>query len=226
MGDRAGAAAPIDYLHPDLPAGLKRVRMPVVDATPESLLGYGRLIDDPAACRVEIVRWPARGRRPVDADTGDQGGTTEGVFVSEWQGDILYGRNEAVAGHYILGYGEAPEVARTDHADPPRRVILWHANYHPDGGQLFFPLDQRPFYVPLALPGDDVTPERFVCFRFPGAQGLYIHPDIWHEGVFALAGSQRFFDQQGAVHARVSVDFAREFGCLLEAPIGGDAPCS
>jgi hypothetical protein len=38
--------------------------------------------------------------------------------------------------------------------------------------------------------------------------------------VFTTRGTQRFFDQQGAVHARVSVDFAREFGCLLEAPIG------
>jgi ureidoglycolate hydrolase len=106
--------------------------------------------------------------------------------------------------------------------------MLWHANYHPDGGQLFFPLDARPFLVPLALPGDDVSPERFVCFRFDGRQGLYIHPDIWHEGVFGLAGTQRFFDKQGAVHARVSVDFAREFTCLLEAPIaageGGGAP--
>ena len=136
-----------------------------------------------------------------------------------WQGDILYGRNEAVGGHYILGYAEPPEIARADHREAPRRVMLWHANYHPDGGQLFFPLDRRPFYVPLALPGDDVTPERFVCFRFDGRQGLYIHPDIWHEGVFGLAGTQRFFDRQGAVHARVSVDFAREFGCLLEAPI-------
>jgi ureidoglycolate hydrolase len=73
--------------------------------------------------------------------------------------------------------------------------------------------------VPLALPGDDVTPQRFICFRFEGGQGLYIHPNIWHDGVFGLCGTQRFFDRQGAVHARVSVDFAREFGCLLEAPI-------
>ena len=73
--------------------------------------------------------------------------------------------------------------------------------------------------MPLALPGDDIEPEKFVCFRFDGSHGLYIHPNIWHEGVFATSGSQRFFDQQGAVHARVSVDFAREFGCLLEAPI-------
>jgi len=211
--------AQADYLDPQLPSGLSRVSMPVVDATARSLVGYGRLVDDPGDCAIEIVRWPARGTRPVDADTGDQGGTTEGVFVSEWRGDILYGRNEAVDGHYILAYANAPELARTDHDAPPRRMLLWHANYHPDGGQMFFPIDRRPFYVPLALPGDDVRPERFVCFRFSGEQGLYIHPDIWHEGVFGLAGTQRFFDRQGAVHARVSVDFAREFGCLLEAAI-------
>jgi hypothetical protein len=210
---------PIDYLHPNLPAGLPSVLMPLVDATPATLKGYGHLIDDRSQCRIEIVRWPAQGRRPVDADTGDQGGTTEGVFISEWRGDILYGRNEAVDGHYILAYARAPESARTDHSDLPRRMLLWHANYHPDGGQLFFPLQSQPFYVPLALPGDDVTPAAFVCFRFDGRQGLYIHPNIWHEGVFGLHGTQRFFDQQGAVHARVSVDFAREFGCLLEAPI-------
>ena len=210
---------PIDYLNPALPAGLKRVRMPVVEATPRVLNGYGRLIDDPKNCSIEVVRWPTQGKRPVDVHTGDQGGTTEGIFVSEWRGDILYGRNEAVGGHYILAYATEPEVARDDHAELPRCMLLWHANYHPDGGQLFFPLDHQPFYVPLALPGDDVSPEDFVCFRFEGRQGLYIRPNIWHEGVFGLNGTQRFFDKQGAVHARVSVDFAREFGCLLEAPI-------
>ncbi len=213
------APSPIDYLHPNLPTGLARVVMPVVEATASTLRGYGHLVDAPEQCKIEIVRWPAQGTRPIDADTGDEGGTTEGVFVSEWQGDVLYGRNEAVGGHYILAYAKAPEAAQTDHDAAPQRMLLWHANYHPDGGQLFFPLDKRPFYVPLALPGDDVTPERFVCFRFSGTQGLYIHPNIWHEGVFALSGRQRFFDKQGAVHARVSVDFAREFGCLLEAPL-------
>jgi hypothetical protein len=209
----------IDYLKPDLPPGLKRVAMAVVAATPQSLRGYGCLVDDPDQCQVEIVRWPAQGTRPVDPDTGDQGGTTEGLFISTWRGDILYGSNAAVGGEYILGYSEPPELARTDHDAAPCRVLLWHANYHPDGGQLFFPLDRRPFYVPLALPGDEVTPEQFICFRFDGQQGLYIHPNIWHEGVFSLRGSQRFLDRQGAVHARVSVEFAKEFGCLLEAPI-------
>jgi hypothetical protein len=209
----------IDYLNPKLPAGLACIAMPILEATDAALEGYGNLIDDPNDCRIEIVRWPGQGRRPVDEDSGDQGGTTEGMFVSEWRGDILYGRNDAVDGHYILAYACDPGSASPDHASPPRRMMLWHANYHPDGGQLFFPLDRAPFYVPLALPGDDVTPAQFVCFRFDGTQGLYIHPNVWHEGVFTLCGTQRFFDRQGAIHARVSVDFAREFGCLLEARI-------
>lgn len=208
-----------DYLNPGLPDGLRRVRMPVVAATDAALAGYGLLIDEPYGHRIEIVRWPAQGSRPVDEDSGDEGGTTQGVFVSEWRGDVLYGRNEAVAGHYILAYADEPSRADETHRRPPERMLLWHCNYHPDGGQLFFPLDHAPFLVPLALPGDDVEPEQFVCFRFDGTRGLYIHPNVWHEGVFALAGTQRFFDRQGAVHARVSIDFAREFGCLLEAPL-------
>ena len=100
---------PIDYLNPQLPAGLAQTSMPIVSATNASLTGYGRLIDDAASCPIEIVRWPSLGTRPVDVDTGDQGGTTAGIFVSEWRGDILYGRNEAVGGHYILAYGCAPD---------------------------------------------------------------------------------------------------------------------
>ena len=217
---KATTTAAIDYLNPNLPAGASkrgdagRRRLPRL---PLPATGISSTTPRTAASR--SCRWPAQGSRPVDAGTGDQGGTTEGVFVSAWRGDILYGSNDAVDGHYILAYAQPPESARTDHTDAPRRMLLWHANYHPDGGQLFFPQQREPFFAPLALPGDDVTPERFVCFRFDGRRGLYIHPNIWHEGVFALRGTQRFFDRQGAVHARVSVDFAREFGCLVEAPI-------
>jgi hypothetical protein len=217
----AEAVAPhaFDYLNPALPAGLRRVAMHVVDAAPDTLQGYGELIDDPHRRAIEIVRWPAQGWRPVDTDTGDQGGTVEGVFISEWRGDVLFGRNDAVGGEYILAYATEPAAADVTHGRDPQRILLWHANYHPDGGQLFFPLAAAPFVVPLALPGDDVRPESFVCFRFDGSKGLYLHPNVWHEGVFGVSGTQRFFDKQGAVHARVSVDFAREFGCLLEAPL-------
>ena len=214
------APAP-DYLNPAVPRGLARIVLPVVEATDANLAGYGRLVDDPASVEVEIARWPAQGWRPVDTDSGDEGGTTEGTFQCDWRGDVLYGRNEAVGGRYVLAYAEEPADAREDHDCAPARMLLWHANYHPDGGQLFFPLDARPFVVPLALPGDDVRPEDFVAFRFDGTRGLYIHPNVWHEGVFATAGTQRFFDRQGAVHARVSVDFPREFGCLLEVRLDG-----
>ena len=191
--------------------------MPVVDASDATLAAYGRLVDSPQACDIEIVRWPAQGWRRVDTDSGDEGRTTEGVFVSEWRGDVLFGRNEAVDGHYVLAYADEPTKADTAHTRDPSRMLLWHVNYHPDGGQLFFPLEREEFFVPLALPGDDVKPEDFVCFRFDGVRGLYIHPNVWHEGVFARRGTLRFFDKQGAVHARVSIDFPREFGCLLEA---------
>ena len=217
MADRPEGSP--NYLQPDLPAGLRWVEVPIVEATAASLDGYGRLVDEPADCELEIVRWPAQGWRPVDPDSGDEGGTTEGVFVSDWRGDVLYGHNDAVDGHYILGYGVGPEGADEHHGRAPQRVLMWHANYHPDGGQLFFPQQPEPFVVPLALPTDDVTPTDFVGFWFDGTRGLYIHPGVWHEGVFPTLGRQRFFDKQGAVHARVSVDFAREFECLLEIPL-------
>ena len=208
-----------NYLQPDLPKGLKIVSIPIIPATTETVKGYGWLVDDPGQCTIEITRWPARGWRPVDLDSGDEGGTKEGIFSSEWKGDILYGKNEAVRGDYLLGFSKLPEEADESTNTMPDKILIWHANYHPDGGQLFFPMDGQDYYVPVALPGDDIKPENFICFRVPGNKGLYIHADIWHEGVFALSGKQRFLDRQGAVHARVSVDFAREFGCLLEMKI-------
>ncbi|MEE3373261.1 MAG: ureidoglycolate lyase [Planctomycetota bacterium] len=217
MVERSGDAP--DYLNPDLPPELPWIEVPIVEATAEALQRYGRLVDQPDGCEVEIVRWPAQGWRPVDQDSGDEGGTTEGIFLSEWKGDVLYGQNEAVGGHYVLGYADSPEQSQESSQRPPEQVLLWHANYHPDGGQLFFPLQKSEFLVPLALPGDDVAPADFVAFRFTGSQGLYIHPGVWHEGVYPISGRQRFFDKQGAVHARVSVDFAREFSCLLRVPL-------
>jgi ureidoglycolate lyase len=208
-----------NYLNPDLPVGLKHFSIPIVKATPESVKGYGWLVSDPADCSIDITRWPAQGKRPVDLDSGNEGGITEGVFSSEWKGDILYGRNEAVGGHYILGYATDPDRSSEKHEAAPEKILMWHANYHPDGGQMFFPLENRPFLVPVALPGDDVRPEDFICFLCSGHQGLYIHANIWHEGVFAISGKQRFLDRQGAVHARVSVDFVKEFQCLLEIPL-------
>jgi hypothetical protein len=194
--------------------------VPLVRATPETLAGYGRLADDYDGTEIEIVTWPASGRRPVDPGTGNQGGVAEGVFEFWWAGEVLYGRNRAVDDSYLIGWSRRPEEASETAPRPAReRLLIWHANYHPDGGQLFFPREGAPFVAPLALPGDDVTPQDFTAFYFDGTQGLYIHPGVWHEAVFPLAAQASFDDKQGKVHARVSVDFAEEFGVLLSVPL-------
>jgi len=194
--------------------------IPQVEATAETLQGYGELIDGPDARTVEVVRWPAEGWRPVDPGTGDEAGTTEGNFEFWWSGDVLRARNEAVKDHYVTGWACDPSKASEEAATVPRtHMQMWHANYHPDGGQLFFPLEPGAFVIPLALPGDDIEPASFKAFHFTGGQGLYIHPNVWHETIIPLADRMRFFDRQGKVHARVSVDFGREFEVYLSVPL-------
>jgi len=135
-------------------------------------------------------------------------------------GDTLYARNNAVGDSYLFGWSTWPEEAATSGAAKARdRVLIWRANYHPDGGQLFYPLNGQSFVVPLALPGDDVKPDQFITFWCDGSRGLYLHPSVWHGAVVPLDDHAEFRDRQSRVHARVSVDFAKEFGCYLAAPL-------
>jgi hypothetical protein len=221
MHAAANAVTTDDYLAPDIPDALPWHEVPVVRATPESLKGYGTLVDDYRNYPIEIVTWPVAGWRRCDPGTGNEGGTTRGIFDFWWEGDTLFGRNQAVAAnHYLLGWSCNPgEARRAGNPGDRSRILLWHANYHPDGGQLFFPLDGQPFLAPLALPGDDVKPEHFVAFYVDGGKGLYLHPNVWHEAVFPLAERASFYDEQGKVHARVSCNLAREFGVLLSVPL-------
>jgi ureidoglycolate lyase len=201
--------------------GVRRVHeTPIVRATEANLKGYGCLVDDPKAFPIEIVRWPAQGRRPIDENSGNQGGVVEGLFQFCWKGETLYARNHAVGDSYLFGWSNWPEEVTTNTSDRLReRVLIWRANYHPDGGQLFYPLTGQPFVVPLALPGDDVTPDRFVTFWCDGDRGLYLHPNVWHGAIVPLEDEAEFLDRQGRVHARVSVDFVKEFSCYLAAPL-------
>jgi len=197
--------------------------VPLIRATAESIKGYGHIVDDPDAVDIEITRWPRQGWRPIDEGTGDEAGCVEGTFRCDWQGDVLYGENDAVNGRYVLGWSTDPQQAQTGRQSVPRdRVLLWHMNYHPDGGQLFFPLESEPYIVPLALPGDNLTPDKVVAFWCDGSHGVYIHANIWHEGVFPVGDAQKFLDRQGAVHARVSADIGREFGVYLSCPLRKD----
>jgi ureidoglycolate lyase len=202
--------------------GVRRAHeTPLVAASDAALEGYGCLVDDPKSFPIEIVRWPAQGWRPIDANSGDQGGITEGLFEFWWKGGTLYARNNAVGDSYLFGWSDWPEeLGRNGAAQSVRqRALIWRANYHPDGGQLFYPLHGERFLVPLAMPGDDVTPEKFVTFWCDGTRGLYIHPNIWHGAVVPFDDHAELLDRQSRVHARVSVDFAKEFGCYLAAPL-------
>ena len=115
-------------------------------------------------------------------------------------------------GKYILGYSKSPDkISKNIDYSYPNEIFIWHANYHPDGGQLFFPTESQEFISPLALPGDNIHPENFIAFYFDGSKGLYIHPNIWHEGVFPINQKSSFKGKQGKVHARVSIDFKKEF---------------
>jgi len=201
--------------------GVRRVHeTPLVAASAESLAGYGRLVDNPREFPIEIVPWPAQGWRAIDANTGDQGGVTEGLFEFKWKGETLYARNHAVGDSYLFGWSNWPEEAAAERPVRPReRALIWRANYHPDGGQLFYPLKGQSFVVPLALPGDDVTPGKFVSFWCDGRSALYLHPNVWHGAIVPLDDEAEFLDRQGRVHARVSVNFVTEFGCYLGAPL-------
>ena len=44
-----------DYLNPEIPAGLPCTTIPMIEATSESLEGYGLLVDHPEGFDIEIV---------------------------------------------------------------------------------------------------------------------------------------------------------------------------
>ena len=201
-------------------SSINKIEIPLIKANNQNLEGYGYLVDDFKKCKIEIVTWPKQGWRDIEKGTGNEGGITEGPFETWWDKGILYGRNNAVEhkskydkdGKYLLGYSSEPNnLNNNSDKKNPEEIYIWHINYHPDGGQLFFPSDNKPFISPLALPGDDIQPNNFKAFYFDGSKGLYIHPNIWHEGVFPTKGKATFRGKQGKVHARVSIDLLEEF---------------
>jgi len=51
-----------------------------------------------------------------------------------------------------LGWSKSPGAAQeTTQTLDRSRILLRHANYHPDGGQLFFPMEAGPFVAPLTI---------------------------------------------------------------------------
>ena len=206
---------------PSLARGEARAhRVPLVAASQDSLTGYGRIVTDFARDTVTIVTWPQPAWRPIVAGTGNEGGTVEDRFVMERRGEVQHAVNLAVGRRYITGWFADPATASEEReAGDTSRLYTHEANYHPDGGQIFFPREGAAFVALLAKPGDDVGPGDFVAFYCDGSFGIHIDPGVWHQPVVPLAATAQFDDRQGRVHACVAVDFLREFGCYLEVPL-------
>jgi ureidoglycolate lyase len=211
---------------PSLARGEARAqRVPGVMATPDSLRGYGHVVTDFGAARVTIETWPQPGWRPVVPGTGNEGGIVEDCFSMERRGEIQHAVNQAVGRSYITGWFADPATASDQRkAADTSRIFTHEANYHPDGGQIFWPRDRAAFVALLARPGDDVRPEDFVAFYCDGSFGIHIDPNIWHQPVFPLAPVAVFDDRQGRVHACVAIDFLSEFACYLEVPLMAPRP--
>jgi ureidoglycolate lyase len=195
-------------------------RVPLIDASDESLRGFGRVVVDFAHESVAIVTWPRPDWRPIVSGTGNEGGIVEDCFAMQRHGEIQHAVNQAVGRSYITGWFADPATA-SERREPvdTSRVYTHEANYHPDGGQIFWPRDATAFVALLAKAGDDVRPDDFVAFRCDGSFGIHIDPGVWHQPVFPLAAAALFDDKQGRVHACVAVDFVSEFGCYLEVPL-------
>lgn len=194
-------------------------------ASQDTLTGYGHQVSDFAAGQVTIVTWPQPGWRPVVPGTGNEGGIVEDSFVMQRRGEVQHAVNRAVGRSYITGWYADPATASDDRVPTDLSRLYTHeANYHPDGGQIFWPRERAPYVALLARPGDDVQPDDFVAFYCDGSFGIHIDPGVWHQPVFPLQASALFDDKQGRVHACIAVDFVREFGCYLEVPMTGGGP--
>ncbi len=138
----------------------------------------------------------------------------------ERRGEIQFAVNCAVGRSYQTGwYADPASASENREAVDTSRIYTHKANYHPDGGQFFWPRDRAALMALLAKPGDGVRPEDFVAFYCNGRFGIHIDPNVWHQPVFPLNSAAIFDDHQGRVHACVAIDLVTEFGCYLEVPL-------
>ena len=74
--------------------------------------------------------------------------TIEGDFRIRWSDDVIFGDNMAVGDAVSLNYAVGRLDRSRDH------MLVRDANYHPDGGQVFFPPPGGRPYVMLLAPAE------------------------------------------------------------------------
>ena len=184
---------------------IPKVKVPVLKADPENFAEYGNFVQNFDQEVVEIVPWNVSGSRKLMPGTGCGGTVIEDKFEF-WIDDDKFTRAHNLAvgcDPYITGLVSGGSIFTRE------------ANYHPDGGQVFYPTEEIPFYLLLAKKGDDIKATDFVCFYFNGECGCQIKPGIWHQPPY-LVEKTTFRGKQGAVHACIGYDSVDEEGLLLE----------
>jgi hypothetical protein len=209
-----------DLRFPSIDRGEAAVRrLPLVTATRESLAGFGEIVPDFGATKVRMAPWPLRGWRSMSPGvSGNEAGEVSGAFSMWAEGGLLFGGNEAVRRSYIIGWYCDPATASREREPASRdRLYIYQANYHPDGGQIWYP--REGIMAVLAKPTDDVRPEDFVAFYCDGSFGIQILPEVWHQPAAPLGPRMTVDNKQGRVHACVDFDSLAEFGCYMEVPL-------
>ncbi|KAL4218311.1 hypothetical protein ACF0H5_023047 [Mactra antiquata] len=184
--------------------------VPIAMATAESLKGYGTIVTDFDSTKVEITPWPLKGWRKLCQDTSTLGRELRDDAFIQWVGNQCI----VLGAEYTSGW-----LPKNVLPSNRTHVLVREANYHPDGGQIFFPRNKDPFIALLALPGDDIKMSDFQAFYFDGSFGVQIHADIWHQPVYPINDEAVILGKQGAVNACVAVDTVDEFGQYLLVPL-------
>lgn len=188
----------------NIPENITIYNVPVVNATEETIKGFGEFVYDFNKSKVINVIWPKKEGRPLDNNTGDQALPTEGLFDFYYENNFCKAVNHCVPnGSYITG------------TTFNNCIYTREANYHPDGGQIVYPQKEGPFILLLSKKGDDIKPSDFIAFKFNGTCGFQIFPNVWHQPAYPLCTKATFNNKQGSVHACVSVDTLNEFNTIL-----------
>lgn len=191
------------------------VNIPLVVATNDSLNGYGNLVPDFYKEEVELLKWPVKGKRKLMEGTGVQVGLRENVFKVKWCHDTSYALGEKEESLYK----PTSRLQKGDNFNKRTHTLVRQTNFHPDSSQVIFPRDNHPFVMVMALPADDIQPNSFVGFYFDGTFGLNINPFVWHQAPIPVKDESYFLNKNGAMHAQVNADMAKEFGTYIKVPL-------
>ena len=204
-----------DYFGDDL-RSYDQYEVQTIIATPENFKSFGTFCDTYDKHDVIICEWPITGKRKLFPGTGKDGGIAEGNFIYSYERHeesiILKAQNQAVGGKYITGIQYDTSLTPQSY---PKYILTREANYHPDGGQVFYSAG-KPFMLLLAKSGDDITPSDFVCFKFDGSKSVQIYPNVWHQPAYPLDQQMTLKTKQGKVHACVPYDSINEHKCWLK----------